>query len=64
MRLVINGQIEQIQYQALFRVAEALQQKVLETIEKGSRDAEEWIEEMQTPSMPCHSASSIPVMHV
>ncbi len=47
MRLVIDGQIEQIQDDALFRVSEALQQKILETAEKGMRDAEEWIDEMQ-----------------
>lgn len=47
MRLVIKSHIDQIQQDSLFRVIEALQQRINETIEKGTRDAEEWIDDIQ-----------------
>lgn len=47
MRLVIASQIEQIPDDALFRVVEALHQRIIETVAKGSSDAEAWIDEMQ-----------------
>ncbi|WP_416545713.1 AAA domain-containing protein [Limnohabitans sp. DCL3] len=48
LRLVIASQIEQIQDAALFRVVEALHQRITETLVKGAADAEVWIDEVQT----------------
>jgi hypothetical protein len=46
LRLVIRSQIEEIKKDALHRVLEALGEKITETSAKGTRDSEEWIDEM------------------